>query len=157
MIRLSRLADYGVVLTTYLARQPEKWLTASELASATMLPLPTVAKVLKLLAQDGVVGSHRGIKGGYTLARPPREITVADIVAALDGPIALTECVGTEGCGIESLCPTRVNWQTINRAVTEALASVTLADMAAPPALPPRPVGATVALAPTFPDPFATS
>ncbi len=139
MIRLSRLADYGVVLTTHLARQPEKWLTASELAGATMLPLPTVAKVLKLLAQDGVVGSHRGIKGGYALARPPGETTVADIVAALDGPIALTECVGAEGCGIESLCPTRVNWQTINRAVTAALASVTLADMAAPPALPPRP------------------
>jgi FeS assembly SUF system regulator len=133
MIRLSRLADYGVVLTTHLARQPERWLTATELAATTMLPLPTVAKVLKLLAQDGVVGSHRGIKGGYALARPPGEITVADIVAALDGPIALTECASAEGCGIESLCPTRVNWQTINQAVTETLASVTLADMAAPP------------------------
>ncbi len=138
MIRLSRLADYGVVLTTHLARQPERWLTAPELAGATMLPLPTVAKVLKLLAHDGVVGSHRGIKGGYQLARAPEAITVADIVAALDGPIALTECVGAEGCGIESLCPTRVNWQTINRAVTAALASVTLADMAAPPAFSPR-------------------
>ncbi len=152
MIRLSRLADYGVVLTTHLARQPEKWLTAPELAGATMLPLPTVAKVLKLLAQDGVVGSHRGIKGGYALARTPGEITVADIVSALDGPIALTECVSAEGCGIESLCPTRVNWLTINRAVTQALASVTLADMAAPSALPPRPECAPVpALAGTAP------
>ena len=140
MIRLSRLADYGVVLTTSLARNPAGWQNAAELAQATALPVPTVAKILKLLAQDGVLESHRGTKGGYALARPARRITVADIVKALDGPIALTECMGAESgnCEIESLCPTRVNWRTINDAITEALTKVTIADMAAPSFPPPR-------------------
>ena len=134
MIRLSRLADYGVVLTSFLARQPDGWLTASELSGATALPAPTVSKVLKLLAQEGILESHRGTKGGYALSRSARDISVADIVKALDGPIALTECMGaqTGSCEIESLCPTRVNWRTINDAITVALKSVTIADMAAP-------------------------
>jgi FeS assembly SUF system regulator len=128
------LADYGVVLATSLARHPDGWKTAAELAQATALPTPTVAKILKLLAQDGVLESHRGTKGGYALARPAREISVADIVKALDGPIALTECMGVDSgsCEIESLCPTRVNWRTINDAITDALKKVTIADMAAP-------------------------
>ena len=134
MIRLSRLADYGVVLTSFLARRPGGWLTATELSSATALPAPTVSKVLKLLAQDGILESHRGTKGGYALSRPAGDISVADIVNALDGPIALTECMVTESgsCGIEALCPTRVNWRTINDAITVALKSVTIADMATP-------------------------
>jgi len=134
MIRLSRLADYGVVLTTYLARHPSGWQTAAELSTAAALPTPTVAKILKRLAQEGVLESHRGTKGGYALARPAREISVADIVKALDGPIALTECMGSEtgSCEIESLCPTRINWRTINDAITDALKSVSIADMAAP-------------------------
>ena len=140
MIRLSRLADYGVVLSSHLARHPQRWQTAPEIAAATALPVPTVAKVLKLLAQEGVLDSHRGTKGGYALARPAHDITVADIVAALDGPIALTECMGAEAgsCEIESLCPTRVNWRTINDAITEALRSVSIADMAAPAFPAPR-------------------
>ena len=140
MIRLSRLADYGVVLTSFLARNPRGWLTAGELAGATALPVPTVSKVLKLLAQDGILESHRGTKGGYALSRPARDISVADIVKALDGPIALTECMGaqTGSCEIESLCPTRVNWRTINDAITVALKSVTIADMGAPSFAPPR-------------------
>jgi FeS assembly SUF system regulator len=140
MIRLSRLADYGVVLTSFLARHPDGWLTAGELSGATALPAPTVAKVLKVLVQEGILESHRGTKGGYALSRPARDISVADIVKALDGPIALTECMGTStgGCEIESLCPTRVNWRTINDAITVALKSVTIADMAAPSLPPPR-------------------
>jgi FeS assembly SUF system regulator len=140
MIRLSRLADYGVVLTSFLARQPGGWLTAGELSAATGLPAPTVSKVLKLLAQEGVLESHRGTKGGYALSRPAGDISVADIVKALDGPIALTECMGaqTGSCEIESLCPTRVNWRTINDAITVALKSVTIADMAAPSFTPPQ-------------------
>jgi FeS assembly SUF system regulator len=134
------LADYGVVLTSHLARSPGGWLTAAELATATALPVPTVSKVLKMLAQDRILESHRGTKGGYALSRPARDITVADIVKALDGPIALTECMGTENgsCGIESLCPTRVNWRTINDAITVALKNVTIADMAAPAFPPPQ-------------------
>ena len=145
MIRLSRLADYGVVLATHLARQSGRWMTAPELAAATALPVPTVAKILKMLAQDGVLESHRGIKGGYALGRPAGDISVADIVAALDGPIALTECIGAEAgsCEIEALCPTRVNWRTINDAVTDALRRVTVADMAAPVFALPSPAART--------------
>jgi len=135
MIRLSRLADYGVVLTTQLARAPTVR-TAPELAHATGLPQPTVAKILKQLAHEGVLMSHRGATGGYSLARPASALTVADIIAALDGPIALTQCMGTneEHCGIQSLCPTHPNWRRINDAVTRALSEVTLAEMATPAA-----------------------
>jgi FeS assembly SUF system regulator len=120
-------------------------MTAPELAAATALPVPTVAKILKMLAQDGVLESHRGIKGGYALGRPAGDITVADIVAALDGPIALTECMSAEAgiCEIEALCPTRVNWRTINDAVTDALRRVTVADMAAPVFALPSPAART--------------
>lgn len=134
MIKLSRMADYGVVLSTELARAREATQTAPELASRTALPLPTVSKVLKLLAQSGVLESQRGIKGGYALARPAADISIAEIIAAVDGPISLTGCIATVGnnCEIESLCPAKINWQTINDAVVGALGSVTLADMAAP-------------------------
>ena len=134
MIRLSRLADYGVVLTTQLARAPYGVRTAPELAQASGLPHPTVAKILKRLAHEGVLVSHRGATGGYSLARAANTITVADIIAALDGPIALTQCMGAneDHCGIQSLCPTHPNWRRINDAVTRALTEVTLAEMAAP-------------------------
>jgi Rrf2 family protein len=98
-----------------------------------------VSKILKILAREGLLVPHRGAKGGFSLARSPLEITVADIISALEGPIALTECSthGADRCGIESLCPVSTNWQRINRAVLDALSGVTLAEMASPrPALP---------------------
>lgn len=134
MIRLSRLADYGVVLSTQLAREPGVIKTATELAGETGVPAPTASKVLKLLSQGDVLLSHRGAAGGFTLARAASEISVADIISALDGPIALTECVGerTGTCEIEALCPSRPNWRRINDAVIAALRDVTMAEMAAP-------------------------
>ena len=134
MIKLSRMADYGVVLMTQLAREPDVLRTAPELAQACSLPLPTVSKILKLLAQDGLLGSQRGTKGGYFLGRDAVDITMADLIGALDGPIALTDCMGADGlvCEIEALCPTRTNWRRINDAMIEALSGVTLADMALP-------------------------
>lgn len=140
VIRLSRLADYGVVLMTQLARDRahdrEGLRNTGELAAATGLPQPTVGKLLKLLAHNGLLESHRGIKGGYALARSPGEISMADIIFALDGPIALTECIGDDGslCEIEALCPTRTNWMRINGAITDALSGVTLEEMAFPTA-----------------------
>ncbi len=134
MIKLSRMADYGVVLMTQLAREPQSLRTAPELAQTCGLPLPTVSKILKMLAQDGLLDSQRGTKGGYLLARGAEAITVADLIGALDGPIALTDCMGADGlvCEIEALCPTRTNWRRINDAMIEALNGVSLADMAAP-------------------------
>jgi FeS assembly SUF system regulator len=122
-------------LMTELSRARGETRTAPELAAATNLPVPTASKVLKLLAQAGLIESHRGIKGGYAMGGTPDEISMADIIRALDGPIALTDCVGVDGslCEIEALCPTRTNWQRINDVVIEALGGVSLAEMMLPP------------------------
>jgi FeS assembly SUF system regulator len=135
MLRMTRLTDYGFVLLTHIARHPERLTrNAPELALAARLPLPTVSKILKILAREGLLVPHRGAKGGFSLARPPEEITVADVITALEGPVALTECSahGADRCEIESLCPVTSNWRRINRAVLEALQGLTLAEMASP-------------------------
>jgi FeS assembly SUF system regulator len=147
MIRMTKLTDYGIVLLTHIARHPERLTrNAPELAAAAHLPLPTVSKILKILAREGLLVPHRGAKGGFSLARVPERITIADVINALEGPIALTECSahGSDRCGIESSCPVSANWRRINRAVREALTGITLAEMAAPlyvthPALAGRP------------------
>jgi FeS assembly SUF system regulator len=132
MLRLSKLTDYAVVLMGEMARRPGAITTAAELTARTGLPAPTVQKLLKLLARDGLMASVRGAAGGYRLARAADGISVAEIISAVDGPIALTDCVGggDGSCGVEDLCPMRGNWDKVNRAVQAALQSVTLADMA---------------------------
>lgn len=134
MIKLSRLSDYGIVLMTQLAARPGVLTRAPDLALTSNLPVPTVSKVLKALAQDGLLDSQRGTKGGYALVRPADEISVADIIRALEGPIALTECTVDAGgsCEIEPSCPTRTNWVRINHAVIGALEGITLSEMMAP-------------------------
>ncbi len=132
MLKLSKLTDYGALLMTALAARPLLRVTAGELAEHTHLAPPTVAKLLKRLAQSGLVESTRGTHGGYRLARAPEAITVADVVRALEGPIGLTECSIHRGCDIESSCAARGNWRLINTAIREALEAITLAQMAAP-------------------------
>jgi FeS assembly SUF system regulator len=133
MIRLSRLADYAVVITSYMAARPSRVFSAFELAEGTGLPAPTVSKILTALSRAKVAKSLRGVKGGYQLARAPDAITAADIVAAMDGPIALTLCLEHDGaCEVESLCPSRSGWRRVNDAIRRALDSVTLAEMATP-------------------------
>lgn len=131
MIRLSRLSDYGIVILTRLAREPDRALPASTLAQATAVSAAMTGKILKLLARAELLVSQRGVRGGYALAHPPEAISVAQIIEALDGPIALTSCVDPSAadCGIERLCPARANWQRINGAIRDALAGITLADM----------------------------
>lgn len=137
MIKLSRMADYGVILMVRLARSEPRRMTAGELAAAALLPSPTASKLLKQLAAARLLESRRGAAGGYGLARAAADISVAEIVAALDGPIALTECAAADGaaCEIEALCPTRTNWHLINDALVGALERVSLADMARPAAV----------------------
>ena len=132
MIRLSKLADYGIVIASHLARQPDRQQTAPEVAAATSVPLPMTSKILKLLTRAEVLTSHRGAHGGYGLARVAERGTVAEVIEALDGPIAITSCTEpTPGdCSILSLCPARANWERINLAIREALSDVTLAEMA---------------------------
>jgi FeS assembly SUF system regulator len=132
VIRLSKLADYGIVIATHLARHPERQQTAPEVAAATSVPQAMTSKILKQLVRGQVLVSHRGARGGYGLASPAGEISVARVIEALDGPIAITSCVdhGSHDCGIINLCPARANWQRINGAIREALDGVTLAEMA---------------------------
>ena len=132
MVRLGKLTDYGLVLLTCLAKSEGVTLrTARELAAESGLPLPTVSRLLQELLRSGLLVSHRGIKGGYTLARPPREISVVDVIAALEGPVALTEC-STEVAGIcdlEPSCPIKSNQRIINQAVRGVLERITLSHL----------------------------
>ena len=132
MIRLSKLADYGIVIMTHMARDGGRQQTAPEIAARSHLPLPMASKILKGLAHAGLLVSHRGAKGGYSLAGPAHQISVADVIVALEGPIALTACIehAPGECDIEALCPARANWQRINDAIREALEGITLMEMA---------------------------
>ncbi|MCC6129696.1 MAG: SUF system Fe-S cluster assembly regulator [Acidobacteria bacterium] len=132
MFRMNKLTDYGfVILTQMVIRGRTDW-NARELAEAVKLPLPTVVKILKMLVKAGILTSQRGTKGGYTLARPSAEIRVASVIAALEGPIALTDCNVPGSCEHETGCPTRSNWQMVNRTVQEALDRLTLLDISRP-------------------------
>lgn len=134
MIRLSKLADYGIVLLTYFTREGKSVYTSRELADESQLPLPTVSKIMKALCRGGLVVSQRGVNGGYSLSRPAAEISVVDIIAAIEGPIAMTECSFTAPglCEFETACPVRGNWQRINQVVIQALAGLSLLDMKQP-------------------------
>src|ERR1700694_4217855 len=135
MIRLGKLTDYGLVLMTHIARNDDRLLhTARDLAVESRLPLPTVSKLLKELLQGGLLVSHRGIKGGYSLARKPREISVAEIIAVLEGPIALTECsTDISGlCDLEPCCPIKNNQRILSQEVRGALDRVMLSDLLHP-------------------------
>jgi FeS assembly SUF system regulator len=134
VLRLSKLADYGVVLMAELARDPDcASHNARELAALTHLPFPVVGKVLKQLTRDGLLVSQRGIHGGYSLARPPEQIPVSKMIAALEGPVALTECgIAPGSCAHEPSCHVRTPWEHINRAITDTLDRVTLADLIRP-------------------------
>jgi FeS assembly SUF system regulator len=140
MIILSKLADYGVIIATHLAAEPGRQMTASVLATETRLPRATVAKVLKALAHSGIVAGARGAAGGYRLARSAAAISVAEVVAAIDGAIAVTQCTShAPSCERREFCPTRPHWQRINNAVGTALAAISLAEMTPPAqALAPR-------------------
>jgi FeS assembly SUF system regulator len=134
MLRVTKLTDYATVVLTALAAQPDVVLSAAGLAEQAGLEVPTVAKILKPLAQAGLVSGFRGINGGYRLARPASQITLIDIVEAMEGPLGMTECSLHEGnCGIEQSCGVRANWRRINDVVADALRGVTLAEMLGPP------------------------
>jgi FeS assembly SUF system regulator len=137
MIILSKLADYGVIVATHLAAAPGQVVNAMHLAADTRLPPTTVSKVLKLLAKAGIVTAVRGAAGGYRLARAPHLVSVAEIIAAIDGAFGMTQCTSTLGpCDRLHFCPTRPHWHRINEAVGQALAQVTLDEMTGPGTFP---------------------
>jgi FeS assembly SUF system regulator len=133
MLRISKLTDYAIVLLGHMAKSPDSTYAANELAGAAGVAVPTVSKILKLLAKGDILKSTRGAKGGYTLVHPPHLTSVAVVIYAMEGPIALTECEGERGsCEQSTSCHARGSWDVINRAVRTALQSVTLADMNRP-------------------------
>jgi FeS assembly SUF system regulator len=135
MLRLSKLADYATVILSHIAANDRPVHTAVDLASTTGIALPTVSKILKTLANAHILLSIRGAKGGYRLARSPNAISVAAIIGALDGPIALTECsLSRQHCEQAAGCNIKTNWNLINHAIDSALDSVTLADLVKPAA-----------------------
>ncbi len=133
MLRVSKLTDYATLILSVLAKKRPFLAAAIEIADTTGIPLPTVSKILKCLQNGQLLTSVRGAKGGYLLARDPKEITVARIISVLEGPIALTECsLSVDKCHQAPGCAIRPNWHAINRAVYDALEGVTLADLIVP-------------------------
>jgi len=131
MLRISKLTDYAILVMVELVRAGQEVRSAQALAERSGIELPTASKVLKLLAGAGLVRSYRGPAGGYAAQRAAEDISVAEIIAAIEGPIAMTECSIHDGlCTVEANCNARENWQKISRAVAGALEKVSLAEMA---------------------------
>lgn len=131
MLRISKLTDYAILIMVELTRDGET-LSAHTLAQRVGVEVPTASKVLKLLSRNGLLQSFRGPSGGYRVPRRANEISVAEVIAAIEGPIAMTECSVEEGlCSQEESCGLRGNWQRISVAVAEALDKVSLAEMGA--------------------------
>ena len=129
MLRITKITDYGFILLAHMASQEMNLLhNAKDLSASIGIPLPTVSKVLKILTQGGILQSHQGSKGGYSLSRPAGDITAAEIIEAVEGPVALTDCSSLEGC--DRNCVVSTSWQKVNGAVIGALQELTLAAMA---------------------------
>jgi FeS assembly SUF system regulator len=130
MLRITKLTDYATVVLCALAEMPLRVLSAAELAERARLELPTVSKVLKPLAHAGLVTGFRGASGGYKLARPATQISLIEIVEAIEGKLGLTECSGEHSnCEHEPHCGTRGHWHKVNEVIAGALRNVSLADM----------------------------
>ncbi len=130
MLKISKLTDYGTVVMTYLACKPDTVHSAADVAEHTHLSAPTVSKLLKMLAMKQLVSSRRGTKGGYSLARPASQISIADVICAIEGPVSLTVCSDPEqACEQAPYCGAATAWQRINSVVHSALEELTLADM----------------------------
>ena len=130
MLRMSKLTDYGTMVLAQLAASDHGWTTAHQIADATHLGQPTVSKLLKSLVRAHLVVSTRGVQGGYALARPAASISAAEILDALEGPVAITECSASSGgCDLESYCRVGTAWQRINHSIRRALEAVSLADL----------------------------
>ncbi len=130
MVRIAKLTDYGVVIMAFMASAPSRLFQSREIAEHVAVALPTVAKLLKKLTQNKLLISHRGANGGYHLAHSPEKITIADLISALEGPIAITECnMGHDYCATATLCAVKTPWLQINQIITNALQSVTLSEL----------------------------
>lgn len=147
MLRISKLTDYAILAMVELTAHRDEVLSAQALAERCGLETPTVSKVLKALVRAGLVESFRGASGGYRARSAPERVSIAAVIDAIEGPIAMTECSVHEGlCTVEASCSARDNWQKVSRAVAGALERVSLADMSRPADAPsPAPTGLEIA------------
>jgi len=130
MLRIGKMADYALLLTNHLVVSQDDLCTTEDLVDATQLPLATVRKLLKQLVDAGIVLSQRGAKGGYRLADKPVAFTIADVIGAIEGPIALTQCITIKGnCGLSTTCGMKHNWNYVNQMVADLFRHITLEDM----------------------------
>ena len=132
-MRLSSLADYAVVMMASAARHcGQAQINAGQLAEETGIPLPTVQKLVSKLSHAGLLRSARGAGGGFKLARPAATVSLADIIEAIEGPIAMASCVetGRHDCGLEGSCKVQAHWPVVNNAVRGALAGINLTSLA---------------------------
>ena len=130
MLRMSKMTDYGTLLLARVAAEPGRIFSASDLASETHIALPSVRKLLKILSKSDLVSSYRGASGGYTLARPADQISAAQILDALEGPVTLTECSASDSqCRLEQSCGVGRSWQHINRLIRQSLNDVSLTQL----------------------------
>ena len=132
MLRLNKLSDYALVVMQYVASHPTASLhTTRELAKATHLPATTVVKLLRLLLDGNLLISQRGMNGGHALARPSSQISIAEIVGAIEGPVGFTECYISPGsCDLEGRCRIQVNTRIISQMIQQTLSAISLADLA---------------------------
>jgi FeS assembly SUF system regulator len=133
MLRISKLADYGTVVMVYLAKRSSQLCNAREIALHTHLAVPTVSKLLKRLTAAGLLTSVRGVSGGYRLQRPAADISVTEVIYALDEDRGLTECsLQPNECSLRGVCHIQGNWQLISQGIAAALESVSLETLAKP-------------------------
>ena len=133
MLRIGKMTDYAMLIMSQMARDPHLVLSATSLAENLHLSSPTVSKILKILSDASLVNSVRGAEGGYLLSRDSKKITVADVIAAMEGDLAMTECCESRDlCALDSVCELRGNWRKINKMVHSILARVTILDMLEP-------------------------
>jgi len=133
MLRISKLADYGTVVMVYLAKHSQRLCNAREIALHTHLTVPTVSKLLKRLTAAGLLNSVRGVTGGYRLQVPAAQISVTEIIYALEESRGLTECsLQPNECSLQGVCHIQGNWRLISQAIESALNSVSLEALAKP-------------------------
>lgn len=133
MLRIGKMTDYAMLIMSHMAKTPGVTLSAAALAEVLHLTAPTVSKILKILADADLVTSIRGAEGGYHLSKSAEQITLVDIIAAMEGDLALTECCDMQGlCTIDSLCTLRENWKKVNKMVKSLLSNLTILDMCKP-------------------------
>ena len=147
MLRITKQTDYGILLLSHLAALPKgSLLSARDAARWSGLSLPMASKILKSLARGGIVASHRGVGGGYSLVRPAPETTLGNLIRALEGPISMVECGAHPGlCEQEPTCPLRMNWARVNREIEHALDRVPITDLFGPASPPPLALVGTTA------------